>query len=249
MQLLKAVYATGTPVVVVLMNGRPLTIKWMADHIPAILETWFAGEEQGNAVADVLFGDVNPSGKLPVSLPQSIGHIPVFYNCKPSARGYYKKPGAPGKPGRDYVFATPDPLYEFGHGLSYTEFAYSDLTLSPTEIPPGGQVEVSVKVKNTGKVAGAEVVQLYLNDVVSSVTTPLRELRGFSKIRLDPGATTTVTFSLGPKDFRLLDGNLNWTVEPGVFEIMIGGLEDSFRVVPYSPGAEDVPERYRPKTE
>ena len=243
-ELIRAVYETGTPMVVVLMNGRPLAIKWVADHAPSILETWFAGEEQGNAIADILFGEVNPSGKLTVSLPQSTGHIPSFYNCKPSARGYYRKPGSPGKPGRDYVFATPDPLFEFGHGLSYTTFSYVNLTVAPDEIQPSGQVTVSVQVRNTGSRKGSEVVQLYVNDVVSSVVTPVKELKRFRKITLVPDEERTVAFQLDSEDLQIFDRNMNWIVEPGQFEVKISGLQNTFTVLPYSPGKEEIPKRF-----
>lgn len=230
MELVKAVCNAGKPVVVVLLNGRPLSIGWIAEHVPAIIEAWYPGEEGGNAIADVLFGKVNPSGKLPVSIPRSVGHVPVFYNHKPSARGHYHKPGSPGKPGRDYVFSSPTPLYAFGHGLSYTEFAYSDLKISPKQIAPAGEVRVSVKVKNVGRLAGSEVIQLYVNDLVSSVSTPAKALKRFAKITLAPGEEQTVEFTLGPVDLRLLDRHMEWVVEPGEFEVTIGGLSDTFTV-------------------
>ena len=230
MELVKAVAATGTPVVVVLMNGRPLSIPWIAQHVPAVLEVWYPGEEGGNAVADVLFGDHNPCGKLPVSLPRSVGHVPVFYNHKPSARGIYHKPGEPGRPGRDYVFSSPTPLYEFGFGLSYTRFSYSDLTVKPNKIASGGRVKITVTLRNTGKRAGAEVVQLYVNDVVSTVTTPVKVMRRFEKIHLKPGETTHVEFELTPSDLALLDDRMEWVVEPGEFEVMVGGLKEAFVV-------------------
>lgn len=230
LDLVKAVHETGTPTVVVLMNGRPLSISWIAEHVPAVLEAWYPGEEGGNAVAEILFGDANPCGKLPVSVPRSVGHVPVFYNHKPSARGYYHKPGEPGKPGRDYVFSSPTPLYEFGHGLSYTQFEYSGLQISPEEIAPCGEVEVSVTVRNTGDRAGSEVVQLYVNDVVSSVTTPVKALKRFTKITLNPGEARTVRFTLLPADLALLDQHMEWVVEPGDFEILIGGLKGALTV-------------------
>lgn len=229
-ELVEAVHATGTPTVVVLVHGRPWGIEWMARNIPAIVEAWYAGEEGGNALADVLFGKVNPSGRLPISVPRSVGHVPAFYNHKPSARGYYKRPGSPGEPGRDYVFSEPSPLFPFGHGLSYTTFRYGKLRVKPAAILPAGEVEVSVEVRNAGDRAGKEVVQLYLNDVVSSVTTPVRVLRRFAKIALEPGESRTVTFTLGPDDLRLLDVDLRWVVEPGEFEVWVGGLKTSFEV-------------------
>jgi len=228
--LVRAVHDTGTPLVVVLVNGRPYSIPWMAEHVPAIVEAWYQGEQGGHAIADVLFGKVNPSGKLTVTVPRSAGHVPVFYNHMPSARGYYHVPGAPGKPGRDYVFSHPSPLFEFGHGLSYTTFKYSNLRLSPRAIPPDGKVTVRVDVRNAGKLAGKEVVQLYINDVISSVTTPVKALKRFKKIRLAPGQKKTVSFTLKPNDLALLDEDYQWTVEPGDFEVMIGGLKKTFTV-------------------
>ncbi|MCK5429435.1 MAG: glycoside hydrolase family 3 C-terminal domain-containing protein, partial [Anaerolineales bacterium] len=176
-ELVEAVVATGTPTVVVLINGRPLSIAWIAEHVPGIIEAWYPGEQSGNAIADIIFGKVNPSGKLPISFPRSVGHVQNYHNHKPSARGVYRQPGRPGKPGRDYVFAEPSPLFDFGHGLSYTKFKYSNLRISPSRIAPTGQVKVSVDVRNACKLAGKEIVQLYVNDVVSSTTTPVRALR------------------------------------------------------------------------
>jgi len=231
-ELVKAIYETGTPTVVVLLHGRPYSISWMAENIPAIVEAWYPGEEGGSALADVLFGKVNPSGKLTISVPRSVGHVPAFYNHKPSARGsYYCKPGTPEVPGRDYVFSSPRPLFEFGHGLSYTTFKYSNLRVSPQTILPGATVDVAVDVRNTGKVSGNETVQLYINDVVSSVTTAVKVLRGFEKIHLKPGQKRTVRFVLKPKDLELLDENMNWIVEPGIFEVMVGELKKTFEVV------------------
>ena len=228
--LVRAVSETGTPTIVVLVNGRPYSIPWMAENVPAIVEAWYQGEEGGHAIADVLFGKVSPSGKLPVSVPRSVGHVPAFYNHMPSARGVYHVPGAPGKPGRDYVFSHPSPLFEFGHGLSYTTFKYSNLRVSPRKILPDGSVAVRVDVRNAGKVAGKEVVQLYVNDVISSLTAPVKALRRFEKIHLAPGEKKTVTFTLGPEDLALLDESQEWVVEPGDFEVMIGGLTKTFAV-------------------
>jgi beta-glucosidase len=226
------VHGTGTPTVVVLVHGRPYGIPWVAEHAPAILDAWYAGEEAGNALADVLFGKVNPSGKLPVSVPRSVGHVPAFYNHKPSARGFYHAPGTPESPGHDYVFSSTTPLYEFGHGLSYTTFKYTKLRVSPRRILPGGRVSVSVDVRNAGERAGKEVVQLYVNDVFSSVTTPVKALRRFEKIRLAPGQRKTVTFELTPEDIALLDEDMNWVVEPGTFEVVVGDKVKTFEVVP-----------------
>jgi len=228
--LVRAVHATGTPTAVIMIHGRAYSIPWMAQNIPAIVESWYPGEEGAGAIAKVLFGKANPSGKLPVSVPRSVGHVPVHYNHKPSARGCYHQPGTPEKPGRDYVFSSPTPLFAFGHGLSYTTFKYSNLRIAPTRILPGGNVRVSINLRNSGKRKGKEVVQLYLNDLVSSVTTPVKVLRGFKKVDLDPGELRTVKFDLGPEDLMLLDRNMNWIVEPGEFEVMIGGLKRTFSV-------------------
>ena len=230
-ELLRAVHATRTPTVAVLVHGRSYAVSWMAEHVPAVVEAWYPGEQGATALAEVLFGKVNPSGRLPVSIPRSVGHVPAFYNHKPSARGYYHTPGAPDKPGRDYVFSETTPLFAFGHGLSYTTFKYSGLRVSPKRILPGGLVRVSVRVGNSGRRAGKEVVQVYVNDVVSSVTTPVKALRRFEKVSLRPGEEKVVSFELEPEDLALLDENMNWTVEPGTFEVMVGGLKRSFEVV------------------
>jgi len=217
-QLLKAVFDTGIPVILVLVNGRPLTINWAADHVPAIIEAWYPGEEGGTAIADVLWGDCNPSGKLPITIPRTVGQLPLYYNYKPSGRAY------------DYVLTSGKPLFEFGYGLSYTRFEYDSLTITPQTIGPAGQVTASVVVKNASDLAGDEVVQLYVNDLVSSVVTPLKELKGFQRVTLQPGESRTVTFTLGPKHLVLLDRHLEPVVEPGTFEVMIGGLRGTFEV-------------------
>jgi beta-glucosidase len=229
-ELVRAIVATGTPTIVVLINGRPISSEWIAEHVPAVLEAWYPGEEGGRALAEVLFGSVNPSGRLPITVPRSAGHVPAFYNHKPSARGYYHRPGTPEMPGRDYVFSPPAPLYPFGHGLSYTTFAYSDLTISPEQISPYGSVKVSVTVTNTGNCAGKEVVQLYINDIYSSVTTPVKVLRRFEKVALEPGESKTVTFTLTSDDLELFNDEMQWTVEPGEFEVMVGELKGTLTV-------------------
>ncbi len=230
-KLVEAVAATGTPTVVVLINGRPLSICWIAEHIPAILEAWYPGEEGGHALADIIFGKVNPSGKLPISFPRSVGHVQSYYNHKPTARGHYHKPGRPGKPGRDYVFSKTSPLFDFGHGLSYTRFRYSNLRVRPTKVTSAGRVEVKVDVANTGRVAGKEVVQLYINDLVSTTTTPVKALRGFRKINLKPNQKQTVHFTLTSDDLSLLNEHMRRVVEPGKFEVMVGGLKKRFEAI------------------
>jgi beta-glucosidase len=168
------------------------------------------GEQGGNAIADVLFGDYNPGGKLPVTVPRHSGQLPSYYNHSKT------------KAGKNYVDMKGTPLYEFGFGLSYTTFEYSDLEITPDEIGPGGEIGVSLKIKNTGKCRGDEVVQLYLNDMLSSVTTPVKELKGFSRVSLEPGEIKKVDFDLLPEDLALLGTDLKFTVEPGIFEVMVG---------------------------
>jgi beta-glucosidase len=223
-ELLKAVHETGTPVVVVLINGRPLTVNWAVEHVPAILEAWYPGEEGGNAVADVLFGDYNPGGKLPITFPRTEGQLPLYYNYKPSGRAY------------DYVFTSFQPLFEFGYGLSYTQFEYSNLEITLETVGPAGKVKVSVDVQNAGDRKGDEVVQLYLNDVVSSVVTPLRELKGFKRVALNAGEKKRVEFTLTPDHLSLLDRHLERVVESGTFEVMIGGLTGNFEVMSTTTG-------------
>jgi beta-glucosidase len=213
LDLIKAVYATGTPVVVVLLNGRPMSINWTAEKIPAILEAWYPGEAGGTAIAEVLLGDYNPAGRLPITFPKSVGQLPLYYNYKPSARG-------------QYILMNSRPLYPFGYGLSYTEFAYSNLRVSPDRIGPAGTLTVSVDVENAGERAGDEVVQLYLRDLVASVTTPVKALKGFERVHLAPGQKRAVTFTLGPEQLAVLDRNFDWVVEPGTFEVMVGGSSE-----------------------
>jgi beta-glucosidase len=224
--LLKAVYATGKPVVLVLINGRPLSVRWAAEKIPAIVEAWLPGEQGGNAVADILFGDVNPSGRLSVTVPRHVGQLPAFYNMKPT-----KAQWVDGKlKYRDYVDMPGSPLWPFGHGLSYTKFTYSNLRVSPAEIGPAGTVRVAVDVTNDGGREGQEVVQLYIQDVVSSVTRPIEELKGFRKIDLKPGERKTVAFTLGFDELSFLDRNLERVVEPGTFRVMLGGSCQDIRL-------------------
>ncbi|HKW57247.1 MAG TPA: glycoside hydrolase family 3 N-terminal domain-containing protein [Candidatus Acidoferrum sp.] len=208
-QLVQAVVATGVPTVVLLINGRPLSINNIAEHVPAILEGWYLGQEGGTAAARVLFGDVNPSGKLPISFPRSVGQLPDYYNHKPSRN-------------RSYIFTTRTPLFAFGSGLSYTTFKLSNLRVSPEAILPGNSVKVMLEVTNTGSRAGDEVPQIYIHQRVSSVTRPVLALRGFQRVHLEPGATTTVTFSLSPDDLSVYDDRMQRVVEPGIFDIFAG---------------------------
>jgi beta-glucosidase len=208
-ELIDAMVATGKPVVALLFNGRPLSITHLSEKVPTIFECWYLGQECGHAVADVLFGDVNPGGKLPISIPRSVGHLPVFYNHKPSAR-------------RGYLADEVSALYPFGFGLSYTKFAFSNVRLEKAKIARGESTKVSVTVTNTGKRAGAEVVQMYIRDCVSSVTRPVKELKGFQKIALKPGEKKTVSLDITPELLSFYDVKMKFTVEPGDFEIMIG---------------------------
>ena len=231
-QLLRAIDATGKPYVVVLMNGRPLTVDWAARHAPAILEAWYPGTEAGNAVADVLLGRVNPGGKLPVTFPRSTGQIPIHYDEKPTGRPF----DPDNKYTSKYLDSPNTPLYPFGYGLSYTTFALSGLSVSPQTTSADGTVTVSAQVANTGRRAGDEVVQLYLRDQVASVTRPVRALRGFERVTLDPGQSKTVTFRLGRDDLALLDARGEQVVEPGAFTVWVTtrsdapGLTGSFEV-------------------
>src|SRR5208283_2147323 len=208
-ELVKAMVALGKPVVVFLFNGRPLSINYLEQNVPVIYECWYLGQETGHAVADVLFGDYNPSGKLPISVPRSAGHLPVFYNYKPSAR-------------RGYLFDDVSPLYAFGYGLSYTSFAIGEPKLTKKKIKKDGSTRVLVDVTNTGKRAGTEVVQLYIRDVVSSATRPVKELKGFKKVRLSPGESMTVAFDVTPEMLKFYDVNMKHVVEPGEFALMVG---------------------------
>jgi beta-glucosidase-like glycosyl hydrolase len=221
-EMLRRVAATGTPLVLVLINGRPLAIRWAAENVPAILEAWLPGEKGGQAVAEVLFGEHNPSGRLPVTVPRHAGQLPVYYNFKPSKAFSIRRTG--------YVDLPVTPLWEFGFGLSYTDFEYTDLRIEPEQASIADQVKVSLRVRNTGHVPGKEVVQLYLRDEISSVVTAVKQLRGFRKIELGPGEQKTIEFVLSPGDFSLLDKKLSRVVEPGSFEIMVGASSEDIRL-------------------
>jgi beta-glucosidase len=213
--LVKAVQKTGTPTIVVLINGQPLTINWIDENVPGVLEAWEPGAHTGEAVANVLFGDYNPSGKLPITFPKTVGQIQLNFPYLPASQSYL--PDDPKARAR-----VTGPLYPFGYGLSYTNFEYSDMKITPSKQHTGGKVKVSVDVKNTGKRKGDEVVQLYLNEKVKPVVTPVRELRGFKRVTLKPGQMKTVKFTLSPKDLQLLNKHGHWQVVPGTFEVMIG---------------------------
>jgi beta-glucosidase len=217
-QLLKAVYATGKPIVLVLMNGRPLTLEWEDAHIPSILETWFLGTEAGNAIADVLFGDYNPAGKLTMTFPRNTGQIPIYYNHRTTGRPF----NPDNKYSTKYLDVSNEPLYPFGYGLSYTEFTYGPVQLSKPQITPAAPLQVSVKVSNTGNYDGEEVVQLYIRDKVGSVTRPVKELKGFKKIFLKKGESQTVSFTITVDDLKFYDRDMHWTYEPGDFTVFVG---------------------------
>lgn len=223
--LLKAVYQTGTPVILVLINGRPLSIKWAAEKIPAIVEAWLPGELGGEAVADVIFGDYNPCGRLPITVPRHSGQLPVYYNSMPE-KEYWIKNGW----GKAYADMPATPLWEFGFGLSYTKFEYSKLQIDPKETGPYGEVIVKVEVKNSGSRKGKEVVQLYIRDLYSSMTMPVKELRGFEKIFLEAGETKTVEFTLTHENLAHYNRSMELIVEPGTFEVMVGSSSEDIRL-------------------
>lgn len=213
-ELIKRIVATGKPVIALVFNGKPLAFTDLTKQVPTIFECWYMGQETGNAVANVLFGDVSPSGRLPISIPRSVGHIPCYYNYKPTAR-------------RGYLFDDVSALYTFGYGLSYTTFEYSDLALSSDTMKMGSSVKLSVNVKNTGDMASKEVVQLYIRDEVSSVTRPVKELKGFKKISLEPGEEKEVTFEITDDKLAFWDINMNYTAEQGGFTLMVGSPTQS----------------------
>ena len=208
--LVKTVLATGKPTVVFLQHGSPNTINYIAEHVPAILDGWYLGQEGGAAIADVIFGDYNPGAKLPITIPRSVGQLPDYYYQKPSGK-------------REYLDSSTLPLYPFGWGLSYATFKYSNVHATPDAIGPQGRTTVSADVTNSGTVRGDETVQLYIRDEISSVTRPVKELRGFRRISLNPGETKTVEFTLGPDELSFLNRDMHRVVEPGTFTLMVGG--------------------------
>jgi beta-glucosidase len=218
-QLVKSIVETGTPTVVFLINGRPLSINYAVEHVPAIVEGWYLGQEGGTAAANMLFGDVNPGGKLPISFPRGVGQLPDYYDHKPSLN-------------RSYMFNGRKPLFPFGWGLSYTTFRFDRLRVDPTAIGTGGETTVSVDVTNTGTREGDEVVELYIHQRVASVTRPVMELRNFQRLGLKPGEMKTVEFKLRPRDLEMLNQDMHWVVEPGVFDIMVGPSSEQTSSVP-----------------
>jgi len=223
--LLKTLVTTGKPVVLVLFTGRPLTLQWEQENVPAIINVWHGGTEAGNAVADVLFGDVNPSGKLTNTWPQNVGQIPLFYN--------HKNTGKPLEAGKwfqkfrsNYLDVSNDPVYSFGYGLSYRNFSYSDVTLNKSVMHPDEKLDVKVTVTNTGNYDGAETVQLYMRDLVASISRPVKELKGFEKIYLKKGESKEVHFTITANDLKFYNSDLKFVYEPGTFKVMVGGSSD-----------------------
>ena len=216
--LVKAIHATNVPTVVVLINGRPLSIEWIDQNIPAIVEAWLPGSEAGNAIADVLFGDYNPSGKLCVSIPREVGQMPVHYNRTPISYN------------RHYLHVNNKPLYEFGYGLSYTSFEYSNLQISPTETLAASEITIEFDLKNTGQVAGAEIAQLYINDEYASRSRPVKELKGFAKVQLEPGESKRIQIKLSTDQLAFYNKDFNLVVEPGKFNVMIGSSSEDIRL-------------------
>jgi len=218
LELLKEIKATGTPVVLVLINGRPLSVNWAQDNIPAIIEAWLPGEEGGNAIADIIFGDENPNGKLPVSIPKNTGQIPINYNRKSMSHN------------RDYIFEDNRPLYPFGFGLSYTDFKYSDLKINKNKIKSLSDIKIEFKVKNTGEVPGAEITQLYVNDPYASRTRPVKELKGFKKVYLEPGESRKIGFTFNTEQLAFYNPENELVVEEGKYNIMVGSSSEEIEL-------------------
>lgn len=232
LDLVKAVLETGKPVIVLLMSGRPLTIPWLDDHVPAIMETWLLGTEAGHAIADVLFGDYNPSGKLTMTFPRNVGQIPIYYNHLNTGRPFIKG----NKYTTRYVDVPNSSLYPFGYGLSYTQFSYSDLQLNTKNLGWNDTLKVSVNLSNTGDRIGTEVAQLYISDLIASISPPVKQLCGFQKVKLDPGETRTITFYLTREDLSFYNRNMQYIAEPGVFKVFVGGSSDTENAVQFTLG-------------
>lgn len=225
-ELIRAVRLAGKPIVVVLVTGKPFALQWVKQNADAVVVQWYAGEQEGNSIADILLGRVNPSGKLPVSFPQSVGHLPVYYNYLPTDKGYYKSPGSVEKPGRDYVFSTPDALWSFGYGLSYTKFKLANFSVYKNNYALNDSIEIKLDISNKGDVFGKEVVQVYVRDVVSSVVTPIKALKAFQKVGLNPSQTKQITLKIPVQELYLYNKNYERVVEPGAFEIQVGNSSD-----------------------
>lgn len=221
-ELVKQIVELGKPTCAFVNSGPPLSIGYLCSAVPAVMQCWYLGQEGGYAMVNALFGDVNPGGKLPISFPRTVGNIPAYYNYKPSGRRGYNL-------GFDVK-----PLFAFGHGLSYTTFVYSNLKLSSSNMKTNGNVAVSVDIKNTGSRKGAEVVQMYIRDDYSSVTRPVKELKGFKKIWLDPGQSQTVSFTITPELLSFYNKDMKWILEPGDFTIMLGTASDETQSIKLS---------------
>lgn len=221
-RLMEALLATGKPVVMLNFSGRPTVMNWESEHVPAILNVWFGGSEAADAIADVVFGDVNPSGKLTMTMPRSVGQIPIYYNHLNTGRPLDDENGGFMKFRSNYLDVPNTPLYPFGYGLSYTDFKYGDIRLSDTEMDNNGNITATVTVTNTGSVKGDEIVQLYLRDLVGSISRPVKELKGFERITLNPGESKDVTFTITPEMLKFYNYSLEWVNEPGEFDLMIG---------------------------
>ena len=226
-ELLKALVATGKPVVLVLFTGRPLTLEWEAEHVPAMLNVWFGGTQAAEAIGDVLFGDVNPSGKLPATFPRSVGQIPLFYNHKNTGRPLLGDKFE--KFRSNYLDVPNTPLYPFGYGLSYTTFDYGDVRLSASEMTADGSIEATVRLTNSGRRDGVEVVQLYIRDRVGSSTRPVQELKGFQRVALKAGESRDLSFTIDVSLLKYYDFDLHYVAEPGEFDVMIGGASDAVK--------------------
>ena len=225
-ELIAEIKKTGKPIVLVLMNGRPLTLEYENEVADAILETWFSGTMGGAAIADVLYGMANPSGKLPITFPRNVGQIPIYYNHKNTGRPY-EIDGAEQRFRTRYLDVPNSPLYPFGYGLSYTTFEYSDLKLNKNEFLFNETIEVSVTVKNTGKYDGEEIIQLYIQDLVGSVTRPVKELKRFEKVMINKGESKKITFSLTSNDLAFFTRDMSFKAEIGLFKVFVGGNSDT----------------------
>ncbi|CAM4329198.1 glycoside hydrolase family 3 C-terminal domain-containing protein [Paenibacillus alkaliterrae] len=226
LELLKAIQTTGTPVVLLLVSGRPLSVPWAAEQIHAIMEVWQLGTEAGHAIADVLFGDYNPSGKLTVTFPRTVGQVPIFYTAKRTGRPHMKR----------YVDCDVTPLYPFGYGMSYTTFEYSEMRISSSKMSVEGCVSISVRIANVGNRSGEEIVQLYIGDKAASITRPEKELKAFNKLFLEPGESKEVSFTISAAQLGFVNKQLQFAVEPGLFNVWIGpnsaeGLEAKLEVL------------------
>lgn len=229
-ELIRTIHSVGKPVIVVLLAGKPFAIPWVKENIKGILVQWYPGEQGGNALADVILGSVNPSGKLNISFPQSVGHLPCYYNYLPTDKGFYKKPGKPNQPGKDYVFSSPASLWAFGHGLSYSQFEYLSAETSKEDYMFNDSIELTVNLKNNTAIDGKEVVQVYVRDMYSSVVTPIQELKGFQKVMVKAGETVKARITIPVKKLALINSSYQAVVEPGAFEMQIGGASDDIQI-------------------